>query len=392
MPQAVGFSTAQALDYTMEYVQESVATLHDFGDAHPTATADSATVVVPMTEREHAGLAAERVLSALETVSPERVVVPLRASEERVGAVARWLSEFDLPLSVLWCDGPRLSGLLSDGGLDGARGKGRDVWLALGIASDSEYVVVHDADAKSYDENHVPKLLFPLAHGMAFSKGYYARVENDRLYGRLFRLFYRPLIEALASERNAPILDYLGSFRYALAGEFAMTGRLARRLRIQRGWGLEVGTLGEAFRLVGPDSSAQVDLGIHEHDHRSVSGPSGLSDMSEQVGEALFRALEDNGYEPAYEALDGRYREAAERLVNGYALDAGFNGLEYDREDESTQIDAYADTIGQPGTDTRLPAWENAAIDPTDVATAATHDLADATGEDIGEVSLRRRR
>ena len=363
----------------MEYVQEGVRTLHDFGDAHPDAPTDNTSVIVPMTEREHAGLAAERVLSALEVVSPERVVVPLRASEERVGSVVQWLSEFDLPLSVLWCDGPRLADQLATAGLDGTRGKGRDVWLALGIASDSDYVVVHDADAKSYDEYHVSKLLFPLAHGAAFSKGYYARVENDRLYGRLFRLFYRPLVKALAADGGDPVLDYLGSFRYALAGEFATTGRLARRLRIQRGWGLEVGTLGEAFRLVGAEGSAQVDLGIHEHDHRSVSGPSGLSDMSEQVGDALLRAVEDNGHRPAYKRLDSRYRAAAERLVDAYALDSGFNGLEYDRDDELAQIDAYADTIGQPGPDTRLPAWDDAELSPASVAAAAIDDLADET-------------
>ncbi len=363
----------------MEYVQEGVRTLHDFGDAHPDAPTDSTSVIVPMTEREHAGLAAERVLSALEVVSPERVVVPLRASEERVGSVVQWLSEFDLPLSVLWCDGPRLADQLATAGLDGTRGKGRDVWLALGIASDSDYVVVHDADAKSYDEYHVSKLLFPLAHGAAFSKGYYARVENDRLYGRLFRLFYRPLVKALAADGGDPVLDYLGSFRYALAGEFATTGRLARRLRIQRGWGLKVGTLGEAFRLVGAEGSAQVDLGIHEHDHRSVSGPSGLSDMSEQVGDALLRAVEDNGHRPAYKRLDSRYRAAAERLVDAYALDSGFNGLEYDRDDELAQIDAYADTIGQPGPDTRLPAWDDAELSPASVAAAAIDDLADET-------------
>jgi glucosyl-3-phosphoglycerate synthase len=373
----------------MEYVQEGVRTLHDFGDARPDAPTDSTTVVVPMTEREHAGLAAERVLSALEAVAPERVVVPLRASEERVDSVVRWLSEFDLPLSVLWCDGPRLSERLSAAGLDGARGKGRDVWLALGIASDSEYVVVHDADAKSYDEHHVPKLLFPLAQGAAFSKGYYARVENDRLYGRLFRLFYRPLVEALAAGDGDPVLEFLGSFRYALAGEFAATGRLARRLRIQRGWGLEVGTLGEAFRLVGASGSAQVDLGIHEHDHRSVSGPSGLSDMSEQVGDALLRAVEDNGYQPAYGTLESRYRAAAERLVDAYALDSGFNGLEYDREDELSQIDAYADTVGRPGPDTRLPAWDEAELSPASVAAAAVEDLADETGIETAAPAVR---
>jgi glucosyl-3-phosphoglycerate synthase len=357
----------------MEYVQERVTTLHDFGEAAPTAPTDRTAVVVPMTEREHAGLAAERVLSALETVDPERVVVPLRASEERVGAVASWLEEFDLPLELLWCDGPELGELLSAAGLNGTRGKGRDVWLALGVAGDSEYVVVHDADAKNYDAFHVPKLLFPLAHGHEFSKGYYARVENDRLYGRLFRLFYRPLVEAL--DDSSSVVEYLDSFRYALAGEFATTGSLAREIRVQRGWGLEVGTLGEAFRLVGAAGSAQVDLGVHEHDHRAVSGPSGLSDMSEQVASALLRAVEDNGGTPDYETLSARYRSAAERLVDAYALDSAFNGLEYDRSDELEQVATYADAIGPPGKDTRLPAWREAAITPAEVTDAATADL-----------------
>ncbi|MDR9380126.1 MAG: glycosyl transferase family 2 [Natronomonas sp.] len=369
----------------MEYVQEGIATLHDFGDASPAAPTDSATVVVPMTEREHAGLAAERVLSALEVVSPERVVVPLRASADRVEAVVEWLDGVDLPLSILWCDGPRLSELLSNADLNGTRGKGRDVWLALGVASDSEYVVVHDADAKSYDARHVPKLLFPLAHGKAFSKGYYARIENDRLYGRLFRLFYRPLIEAIRAERDAPVLEYLGAFRYALAGEFATTGRLARRLRIQRGWGLEVGTLGEAFRLVGADGSAQVDLGVHEHDHRAVSGPSGLTDMARQVGQTLFQALDENGVEPTYETLERRYRVAAERIVESYALDAVFNEFEYDQRDELAQIDAYADVIDSPGSDARLPAWDAAPIEPEAVASAALEDLSDVMDVDRRE-------
>jgi glucosyl-3-phosphoglycerate synthase len=367
----------------MEYVQEGIATLHEYGNPTPDAPTDTATVVVPMTQREHAGLAAERVLSALETVDPERVVVPLRATPDRVESVTEWLSAFDIPLSVLWCDGPRLESLLSETGLDGTRGKGRDVWLALGIASDSEYVVIHDADAKTYDESHVPRLLFPLANGKSFSKGYYARVENDRLYGRLFRLLYRPLIEALSADDDAAVIEYLGAFRYALAGEFATTGRVARKLRVQRGWGLEVGTLGEAFRLVGAEGSAQVDLGVHEHDHRAVSGPSGLSEMASQVASALLRVLEENGGDPAYETLEGRYRRAAERLVDAYALDAGFNGLSYDRGTELEQVDAYADSIGVPGADTRLPAWESVDLSPGAVAAAVGDDLAEAT--EIGE-------
>lgn len=375
----------------MEYIQERIATLHDFGAATPDAPTDSATVVVPITHREHAGLAAERVFSALETVDPDRVVVPLRATSDRVESVTEWLAEFDVDLSVLWCNGPELDSLLKEANLDGSRGKGRDVWLALGIASDSEYVVVHDADAKTYDESHVPKLLFPLAEGRGFSKGYYARVENDRLYGRLFRLLYRPLVEALEADGESGIVDYLGTFRYALAGEFATTGWVARKLRLQRGWGLEVGTLGEAFRLVGTEGSAQVDLGVHEHDHRAVSGPTGLSDMAREVVTALFLAIEDHGVTPSYEILERRYRAAAERLVEAYALDASYNGLEYDRGAELEQVDAYANSIEPPAEDTRLPAWEDVALSPGAVAAAAATDLAEATGSetDLAPTSVR---
>jgi len=359
----------------MEYVQERVATLHDFTDPVPDAPVERAAVVVPMTEREHASLAAERVLSALEAVGPALVVIALRADESRAAAVREWLTGFDLPLEIVWCDGPRVASLLADAGLDGGRGKGRDVWLALGLAADSEYVVVHDADAKSYARSHVPRLLFPLAHGFEFSKAFYARVENDRLYGRLFRLFYAPLVRALADAHDADVLDYLGAFRYALAGEFAATGEVARSLRVQRGWGLEVGTLGDAFAAAGIDGTAQVDLGRHEHDHRAVGGPSGLGTMSEEVGAALLRVVESGGVEPDYEALSGRYRAAAESFLRGYAVDAAFNGLDYDRAGEREQVEAYAAAVEPPGEDTRLPAWADAPVTATEVRAAAREDL-----------------
>jgi len=359
----------------MDYTQERVATLHDYGGADPDAPVERATVVVPMTEREHAGLAADGVLSTLESLAPERVLVPLRAPAERVPDFVDWLDEFDLPLSVLWCSGPRVADLLAEAGLDGERGKGRDVWLALGVAADSEYVVVHDADATSYDERDVPKLLAPLAGEFAFAKGYYARVESRRLYGRLFRLFYEPLLAALDDRHDADVVDFFGAFRYALAGECAMTSDLARSMRIPRRWGLEVGTLGEAYRVVGADAAAQVDLGFYEHDHRSVSGPTGLGDMSEGVAAALFRALEDAGVDPDYETLPERYAEAAERFRRGYAADAAFNGFEHDPSAEREQVETYREAVAPPGADGRLPAWTDAPIDPSDVVDAAAADL-----------------
>jgi len=311
-------------------------------------------------------------------VAPARVVVALRAPAERVGAFREWLDSFDLPLSVLWCNAPGVERLLAEHGLDaaaGAGGKGRDVWLALGVAaSDHEYVVLHDADAKTYSAADVSRLLFPLDRGDAFSKGYYARVENGRLYGRLFRLFLSPLVRTLADEHDAPVLRYLASFRYALAGEFAMTADLAGRLRVEPRWGLEVGTLGDAFAAAGFEGTAQVDLGSYEHDHRSVSGPTGLTEMSEHVGEALFRVVEGNGVAPDYDSLARRYRKTATAMVEQYAADAAFNGLAYDPAAERTQVATYAESLGPPGEDRRLPAWADLSVEPADLLAASMDD------------------
>jgi glucosyl-3-phosphoglycerate synthase len=364
---------------SMEYVQERIATLHDFGEVTPAAPTDRATVVVPVMERDIETDAAERVLSTLGTIAPDRVVIALRAERDAVPAVATWLETFDLPHTLLWCTAPRIETRLDEVGLDGPAGKGRDVWLALGVASDADYVVVHDADAKSYDRSMVPRLLHPLVAGFEFSKGFYARVEHGRLYGRLVRLFVLPLVRALREVRDAPILAYLDAFRYPLAGEFAVTGELARRLRVHPGWGLELGTLGEAYDSAGFDGTAQVDLGIHRHDHRAVDGPDGLGDMATEVGQALFRLLADRGLEPDLETVRAQYVSTAERLVDQYAADATFNGFSFDRAAEREQVSTYADAIGGPGPDRRLPAWVDTQIDPGTIRELSEAALATTT-------------
>ena len=365
----------------MEYVQERITTLHDLREADRSVSADRAAVVVPMTEREYAGLAAERVLSELAALDPGQVVVPLRASAEAVPEFRAWLDGFDLELQTVWCDGPRVVDLLSDAGLDGPRGKGRDVWLALGVAlaTDAEQIVLHDADTETYDRSYVRRLLAPLVAdtGFSFSKGYYARVEDDGLYGRLFRLFYTPLVRTLREAHGGPFLSYLDAFRYALAGEFAATREVAAGLRVQRQWGLEVGTLADAFDAVGAAGTAQVDLGSYSHDHRAVSGSTGLAEMSESVGATLLRAVEEHGVTPAYDTLPARYRETAESLVRSYAADAGFNGLPFDRAGELDQVAAYAEAIRDPEADTRLPPWRDAPLEPAGLAAAARADAAE---------------
>jgi glucosyl-3-phosphoglycerate synthase len=363
----------------MEYVQERVTTLHDYGNSTPSAPTGRAAVVVPMAEREYGGLAPERTLEALETVDPARVVVPLNAAPEHVTDFRDWLASFDLAVDLLWCNADAVTDTLGEHGLNGSAGKGRDVWLALGHAATvADYVVCHDADAKTYTPEHVPKLLAPLADEYAFTKGYYARVENRQLYGRLCRLFVAPLVRALADETDHAFVDYVAAFRYPLAGEFALTPELARRVRAPREFGLEIGTLGDAYAHAGFDGSAQVDLGRHEHDHRSVSGPTGLSEMSEQVGRALFTALDDHDVAVDHDALRDRYRETAGTLVDQYAADARFNDFAYDTADERAQVDAYADAVHEPTHDDRLPAWRDVDLHPETILDASHRAIEDA--------------
>jgi glucosyl-3-phosphoglycerate synthase len=373
----------------MEYAQERITTLHDLGDAAPPAPTGEATVVVPMTERDHGAPATERVFAELAALDPVEVVVALRAPRERVGPIHDWLAEFSLPLSTCWCGGPRIADRLTEAGLDGPGGKGRDLWLGLGvaIAADPSYVVVHDVDAKAFHRRTVRRLLYPLFRGHAFSKGYYARVESPapreprQLYGRLTRLFYEPLVESLAARhdtREHPLLDYLAAFRYALAGEFAATREFAAALPLERSWGLEVGVLDTAFDRVGFAGTAQVDLGVHKHGHRSVSGAGGLASMSADVGGRLLRGVIGHGVDVEYAALRADYRETAARYVDTYEDEAGFNGLSYDRDREEEQVDHYAEAVAPPAdAPPRLPAWQAAPLDPGAVAEAAAMDLAE---------------
>lgn len=351
----------------MDYRQESIATLHDFGAADPTAPLSETAVVVPVTERDFVGLAPEQVFHSLASLEVGRVLVPLRAPAEQVPDIRSWLGSFDVNIDVLWCNDPVIDDLLADHGLDGNAGKGRDVWLAMGLLGDHEYLVMHDADVRSHEARDIRKLAAPLDAGYEFVKAYYARVEHDQLFGRLVRLFFAPLVDALGRQTDADIVRYLASFRYPLAGEMGMTTDLAHRIRVPRRWGLEVGTMGEAFRHVGFEGSVQVDLGIYQHEHRSVSGPTGLSDMSYGVAKAVFHALGDAGVEPDFDSLREEYLAAADRLVDQYEADAWFNGLEFDAQAERDQVVQYADAVAEPEPADRMPAWAETSLSRADL-------------------------
>ncbi|VDZ63128.1 putative glucosyl-3-phosphoglycerate synthase [Serratia odorifera] len=120
------------------------------------------------------------------------------------------------------------------------------------------------------------RLLYPVANPhfhYDFCKGYYARVANGRLNGRVGRLLVFPLLKSLQKVYgNSDFLDYLRSYRYPLSGEFAMRSHILNNLRIPSDWGLEIGVLSEIHRNTATNRICQVDIADnYDHKHQPVS-------------------------------------------------------------------------------------------------------------------------
>ncbi len=267
---------------------------------------------------------------------------------------------------LIWSDGPRLRGIqerLRAEGLDpGVRGKGRATWLAYGYVlatAEAHVVAVHDCDIRDYPRELLARLCFPTVHpnlNYEFAKGYYGRV-TDRLYGRVTRLFMTPLLRAMKSVLGpVPLLDYLDSFRYPLAGECAMTTDLVRINRIPSDWGLEVGVLAEVFRNCSAKRICQVELvENYEHKHRQLSESdptTGLHKMVVDIASSLIRNLASYGvqFDAGFlNTLIAAYLRTAQDAVARYSDDAALNGLVFDRHEEEVAVETFARALRTAG-------------------------------------------
>ena len=267
---------------------------------------------------------------------------------------------------LIWSDGPRLRAIrdrLRAEALDpGERGKGRATWLAYGYVlatAEAHVVAVHDCDIRDYPRELLARLCFPTVHpnlNYEFAKGYYGRV-TDRLYGRVTRLFMTPLLRAMKSVLGSlPLLEYLDSFRYPLAGECAMTTDLVRINRIPSDWGLEVGVLAEVFRNCSAKRICQVELvENYEHKHRQLSenDPStGLHRMVVDIASSLIRNLASYGvqFDAGFlNTLIAAYLRTAQDAVARYNDDAALNGLAFDRHEEEVAVETFARALRTAG-------------------------------------------
>jgi len=280
------------------------------------------------------------------------------------------------------CNGPRveklLKGLKNEGlNLLKYRGKGRDVWLAMGIASiDSYAIALHDADILHYDEMIPTKLLYPIVEpelDFKFNKGYYARVNLEKgvIYGRVFRLFLHPLLRAFIDliGEETDFIRFLRSFRYPISGEFALTSDLARDVDLPGDWGLEIGIMAEMYRNVSLKTICQTDLGFYDHKHQPIgTWDKGLTKMSGDILKTLLRVLIEEGNieitKSTLVSLRVLYVKYARETIRKYHADAHYNNLKYDRHREETIVEKFNQQIMNAGTSylskpvgTRIPDW-----------------------------------
>ncbi len=166
-------------------------------------------LVLPSLYSELEGPALRNIVRELAKVPYlEQIVIGLdRANEQQYRHALGYFAELPQHVRVLWNDGPRLRAIdlaLREQGLAPTeQGKGRNVWFCFGyvLASGmSKSVALHDCDILTYNRELVARLIYPVANpafNYMFCKGYYARVADSKMNGRVSRLLVTPLIRAL---------------------------------------------------------------------------------------------------------------------------------------------------------------------------------------------------
>jgi glucosyl-3-phosphoglycerate synthase len=344
-------------------VESLEADLMQFRKSNPMA------LVLPSLFSELEGPALENIIDELCQVPYlDDIIIGLdRADKDQFGYAKKYFSRLPQRHHILWNSGPRLTALdeeLKEHGLSPAEpGKGRNVWFCFGYflaATKAQMVGLHDCDILTYDRGMLARLMYPVANPTfpyVFSKGYYARLTQEKLNGRVVRLLVGPLLAALQKvcEPN-DYITYLNSFRYGLAGEFAMGRQVVKNIRIPSDWGLEVGVLSEVWRNQSTRTICQVEIADnYDHKHQSVSHDnpdSGLSKMSIDITKSIFRKLATDGQifsQGTFRTLKATYFRIALDRIETFHNDAVMNGLTLDRHEEETTVELFAQNIMQAG-------------------------------------------
>lgn len=324
-----------------------------------------------------------------------------RADEKQYRHALSFFDELPQHHRVLWNEGPRLKAL--DTELQALNlapkelGKGRNVWYCMGYtlaSSRSESVALHDCDIVTYDRELLARLIYPVANprfNYEFCKGFYARVADGKINGRVCRLLVTPLLRALKKIfGELEYLQYMDSYRYSLAGEFSFRKDVLNDIRIPSDWGLEIGVLSEMHRNYANNRLCQVDIAdIYDHKHQDLSlenEQGGLSKMSIDISKALFRKLATQGKTfntETFRSIKATYFRIALDFIETYHNDAVMNGLTLDIHQEEKAVELFAQNIMKAGDAFLERPMETPFIPSWNRVISAVPDILDRLGEAV---------
>lgn len=326
-------------------------------------------LILPCLYSELETEAMPKILEELQRVNYlNQIVIGLdRATESHYRKAIKFFSGLSVAPEIVWNDGPRLRAIdrkLGEVNLSPEeQGKGRNVWFCMGLTLASrkvEAVAMHDCDILTYERGLLARLIYPVANpnfNYQFCKGFYARVANGKMNGRVSRLLVTPLLRSLKKVCGPmEFIEYLDSYRYPLAGEFSFRRDVMNDIRIPSDWGLEIGVLSEMTRNYSTKRLCQVDIADnYDHKHQNLSAEdnkSGLSKMSIDITKAIFRKLATNGMifnKESFRTIKATYFRVALDFVESYRHDAEINGLTLDIDEEERSVELFAKNIMEAG-------------------------------------------
>ena len=341
-------------------------------------------LIIPSLYSELSGEALPNILNKIKDVDYiQRIVISLdRANKEEFEHAKKFFNVLTQKVSVIWNDGDGIQNIfriLEENDIAvGPQGKGRGAWMAFGFIlakRDTYAIALHDADILTYERDMLAKLIFPIVHpgcDFEFSKGYYSRIST-KMHGRVTRLLYFPIVHAISHIIGKDeFIRYLRSFRYPLAGEFAVVNNLIRRCRLPFNWGLEIGVLSEVYRNSSLKRICQVDLADRfDHKHSELNPEdlqTGLAKMAVDIILMIFSTMSSMGHllsQSFLNTLNSTYMRFAQDFLNKYYNDSLINGLEFDRHSEGIAIETFSECLkhaseeylSKPAEVPTIPTW-----------------------------------
>jgi sucrose phosphorylase len=373
-------------------------------------------LMLPSLYSELEGAALPKIIDVLSEIDfLEEIVIGLdQADEHQYRYALEFFGRLPGEVKILWNGGPRLRAI--DATLRSFNlaplneGKGRNVWYLLGYMlarKRSQVIAIHDCDIVTYNREMLTRLVYPVLNpslNFSYSKGYYSRIAENRMNGRVCRLLITPLLRALkkiCGEND--YLEYMDSFKYALSGEFAFNLDIVADIRIPSDWGLEMGMLSEMYRNHQKNKICQVDIAnFYDHKHQDLSAADaerGLAKMSADISKSLFRKLATYGEvfsNAKIRTVKAAYYRTALDLIDSYENDATLNGLSYDRHKEMQSVEVFSESIMRAGdqflnqpTDTPfIPSWKRVRSAVPDIE----NQLLEAVEEDMEAFKPKTRR